>query len=146
MRTTGRVVPDENAIYRIMAGADGLIRSLGDNAPGTLVKRDEVLATFFTSELRTAEQTYVFALQTRDRAHGSSSDMTSYGVKESFRLADQHLRQESFRLTTLLQGNAWMVADEAPSEVAAGTPVRVHGWGHFDPVRLAVGGGASDGG
>lgn len=55
-------------------------------------------------------------------------------------------RQESFRLTTLLQGNAWMVADEAPSEVAAGTPVRVHGWGHFDPVRLAIGGGASDGG
>jgi Cu(I)/Ag(I) efflux system membrane fusion protein len=93
LRTTGRVVPDENAVYRILAGADGLIRSLGDNAPGTMVKRDQVLAAFFTSELRRTEQTYVFALQTQDRANSSS-----YGVKESFSLAEEHLRQESSRL------------------------------------------------
>ena len=66
LRTTGRVVPDENGVYRILAGADGQIRRLGDNAPGTMVKRDEVLAAFFTSELRRTVQTYVFALQTRD--------------------------------------------------------------------------------
>lgn len=53
-------------------------------------------------------------------------------------------RQESFRLTTLLQGNAWVVADEADAVVAAGTPVRVHGWGHFDPVRLEMASEASD--
>jgi Cu(I)/Ag(I) efflux system membrane fusion protein len=98
LHTTGRVVPDENATYRIVAGADGLIRSLGDNAPGTMVRRNEVLARFFTSDLRATEQTYVFALQTRDRGNDSSANMGTYGVKESFQLADQHLRQESSRL------------------------------------------------
>jgi len=55
-------------------------------------------------------------------------------------------RQESFRLTAMLQANAWIVADEADARVAAGTPVRVYGWGHLDPVRLDIAGQAADAG
>lgn len=47
--------------------------------------------------------------------------------------------QESFRLMSMLQANAWVVLDINDDEVArAGTPVQVQGWGHRDPVRLAA--------
>jgi molybdopterin molybdotransferase len=45
--------------------------------------------------------------------------------------------QESFRLMSMLQANAWVVLEGEGGVVAAGTPVRVQGWGHHDPVQLA---------
>ncbi|MEV5120169.1 gephyrin-like molybdotransferase Glp [Stenotrophomonas indicatrix] len=46
--------------------------------------------------------------------------------------------QESFRLKSMLQANAWVVLEGEGDLVAAGTPVRVHGWGHQDPLQLAT--------
>ena len=45
--------------------------------------------------------------------------------------------QESFRLMSMLQANAWVVLDGEGGLAPAGTPVRVQGWGHQDPVQLA---------
>ena len=45
--------------------------------------------------------------------------------------------QESFRLKSMLQANAWVVLEGEGGVAAAGTPVRVQGWGHQDPVQLA---------
>jgi len=41
IRTTGRVQVDDNRVYRLMAVTEGRVQSLGDNPPGTLVKKDE---------------------------------------------------------------------------------------------------------
>lgn len=46
--------------------------------------------------------------------------------------------QESFRLKSMLQANAWVVLESEGDLVAAGTPVRVQGWGHQDPLQLAT--------
>ena len=46
--------------------------------------------------------------------------------------------QESFRLKSMLQANAWVVLEGEGDLVAAGTPVRVQGWGHHDPLQLAT--------
>lgn len=46
--------------------------------------------------------------------------------------------QESFRLKTMLAANAWVVLEDEGDLVPAGTRVRVQGWGHRDPVQLAV--------
>lgn len=46
--------------------------------------------------------------------------------------------QESFRLKSMLQANAWVVLEGEGDLVAAGTPVRVQGWGHQDPLQLAT--------
>src|SRR5579871_4677057 len=59
LRTTGRIVPDDNRLYRIQAGFDGWVDSLADTPSGTLVKTDQVLATLYGPEIRTAELTYV---------------------------------------------------------------------------------------
>ena len=47
--------------------------------------------------------------------------------------------QESFRLKTTVQANAWVVvADDAGEQVAAGAYVQVYGWGHRDPLQVAT--------
>ncbi|MNS71952.1 Molybdopterin molybdenumtransferase [compost metagenome] len=45
--------------------------------------------------------------------------------------------QESFRLKSMLQANAWVVLEGEGDLATAGTPVRVQGWGHQDPLQLA---------
>ncbi|KRG77475.1 molybdopterin biosynthesis protein [Stenotrophomonas chelatiphaga] len=44
--------------------------------------------------------------------------------------------QESFRLKSSLQANAWAVLDEAGSHAPAGTQVQVMGWGHATPLQV----------
>ena len=62
IRTTGRVQVDENRLYRLTAATEGYVRWLGPNPAGTLVKKGEVLATFFSVELRGVESGYISAL------------------------------------------------------------------------------------
>ncbi|SBV37487.1 Molybdenum cofactor synthesis domain protein [uncultured Stenotrophomonas sp.] len=47
--------------------------------------------------------------------------------------------QESFRLMSMLQANAWAVLEGDADFAAAGSRVRVQGLGHHDPVRLMGG-------
>ena len=60
LRTTGRVEPDENRIYPIVAAVSGWIRNVESVATGDVVKKDEVLASFLPPEVefRSAQQSY----------------------------------------------------------------------------------------
>lgn len=49
--------------------------------------------------------------------------------------------QESFRLASTLQANAWAVLDGNGARLPAGSLVRVHGWGHADGLQLEPGTG-----
>lgn len=44
--------------------------------------------------------------------------------------------QESFRLASTLQANAWAVLEEGGEQAAAGSVVQVFGWGHAEPLQL----------
>ena len=59
LRILGRVAADETRIYRILAASDGWIVNAPDNPTGSLVKKDEVLATFFGPELATTLRQYI---------------------------------------------------------------------------------------
>ena len=61
-RATGRVEADENSVHILRAGANGWVTSLGKNPVGTVVKKDEVLATFFSNDYLRPQQAYLFAL------------------------------------------------------------------------------------
>jgi membrane fusion protein, copper/silver efflux system len=78
VRTTGRVEPDENRLYRLTAATEGWVRTLGNNAAGTTVKKGEVLATFFSLELRGLERGYIGALLV-----GQSGDVQQANLKIS---------------------------------------------------------------
>ena len=62
IRTVGRVAPDEKRVYRLVAGTDGWIRETYNNDTGTLVKKDERLASFYSPQFRAAQIAYLSLL------------------------------------------------------------------------------------
>jgi multidrug efflux pump subunit AcrA (membrane-fusion protein) len=54
LRALGRVVPDENRIYRINSATDGWIKKILPPTTDSLVEKDELLATFYTPEFFSA--------------------------------------------------------------------------------------------
>ena len=69
LRVPGRVAVDEQRSYRLIAAVDGWVRTLGPNPPGSFVRKDEVLATYYAQNLIGSAQTLVFAVQTNQQAN-----------------------------------------------------------------------------
>jgi len=59
LRILGRVAADETRIYRIIAAADGWIVDAFNNPTGSLVKKDEVLASVFIPESLIEQRNYI---------------------------------------------------------------------------------------
>jgi len=95
VRTTGRVSANENFVYKLMAGTDGWVQSLNDNPAGTVVKKDQLLATFYSREFRNAEQAYIGSLASIDRVKATRS------ADDSNRLSDSSVRINEEQLRTL---------------------------------------------
>jgi RND family efflux transporter MFP subunit len=62
LRTTGRVAADENAIYPLVSGVDARVREVGSPTAGTLVQKNQVLASLYAPELLANTQGYLIAL------------------------------------------------------------------------------------
>ena len=93
VRTTGRVAPDDNRVYRLMAGTDGWIVSLEDSPVGSLVKKNESLAKFYSREFRNAQQAYLGSLASIDRLKSTrDSDENSRVSDSSIRINEEQLR------------------------------------------------------
>jgi len=93
IRTTGRVEADDNRVYRLTAVTDGRVQSLGDNPPGTLVKKDEVLATFYSKEFRNAEQAYLGSLTSVERLRNTGREPDEKnGGDANLRINEEQLR------------------------------------------------------
>ena len=67
IRLLGRVAADGTRIYRVNASVDGWIKETSPKSVGTLVKKNEVLATFYSPQFLDAEQGYLYALGTVER-------------------------------------------------------------------------------
>ncbi len=72
LRLQGRVAPDELRTYVINATIDGWITGVGSNTTGSIVRKNEVLATFYSSEFLSAGQALIYALSSMDRSMGSA--------------------------------------------------------------------------
>ncbi len=62
MRILGRVSVDETRVYRLIAAVDGWIQEVPPVATGSLVAKNELLASFYSPEFLSAQQAYIFAL------------------------------------------------------------------------------------
>src|SRR4030095_1927280 len=73
LRTTGRVVADENRTYPIVAAISGWIRSVEGATTGDTVKKDQVLASFFApdAQFEMAQQSYYSSLEMVYRVGGT---------------------------------------------------------------------------
>jgi RND family efflux transporter MFP subunit len=66
VRTTGRVVADENRTFRLLAFTDGWIRNVFGARTGSHVQRGQLLATFYSRDVLTPQYAYFYALNALD--------------------------------------------------------------------------------
>lgn len=92
LRTTGRVAPNENAVYPLVAGVPGLVREVRSPTAGTLVRKNEVLASFYAPELLGAAQSFLAAVyaqagrddpQTNANLQRTADSLRNLGVSEA---------------------------------------------------------------
>jgi RND family efflux transporter MFP subunit len=93
IRTTGRIAPQDNRLYRIQAGFDGWVDMLTDTPPGTVVKRDQELATLYGPEVRTAELNYIGFMAGVERLRQGMAEGETKSLDDS-----KHVNEEQLRL------------------------------------------------
>jgi membrane fusion protein, copper/silver efflux system len=74
IRLLGKVAPDETRVYIINATVDGWITQVSQSTTGSLVKKDAVLASFYSPEFLAAEQALLFALNSQDRVRSTGHE------------------------------------------------------------------------
>jgi RND family efflux transporter MFP subunit len=80
LRLIGRVAPDEGRTYRVNTASDVWLRKVFPPTTGSVVKKHEPLAAYFTSGYLAAANAYLFALDTRKR-HQQSGDVSQAQVQ-----------------------------------------------------------------
>jgi Cu(I)/Ag(I) efflux system membrane fusion protein len=98
IRTTGRVEADQNRVHRLMAGAEGWVESVENNTTGTIVKKDELLATLYSRDFRNAEQAYLGSIASLDRLRGN------HDQEDPTRMSDANMRINEEQLRSLGMG------------------------------------------
>ena len=81
IRAVGRVAPDTQRVWRVVARAGGYVQELGVSAPGEVVKKGQVLMTLYSPELLTTQRELIDLLRMRDNspkgAHSAHADAQS---------------------------------------------------------------------
>jgi Cu(I)/Ag(I) efflux system membrane fusion protein len=98
IRTTGRVEANQTRLHRAMAGAEGWVESMENNTEGTLVKKDEVLATVYSRDFRNAERAYLGSVASVDRLP------VGHDPEETLRPSDANKRINEEQLRALGMG------------------------------------------
>ncbi len=81
IRAAGKVAPDTQRLWRVVARAGGYVQELGVSAPGEIVKKGQVLMTLYSPELLTTQRELIDLLRMRDSApkgpHSARADAQS---------------------------------------------------------------------
>ena len=72
IRVLGRVTPDEARVYRINAATDGWVKKILPVTTGSLVRKDDLLATFYAPEFFSAMRAFLYGLRSLDRFQKSA--------------------------------------------------------------------------
>jgi RND family efflux transporter MFP subunit len=74
LRVPGRVAPDETRVYRLNSATDGWVKTILPFTTGSLVREDELLATFFAPEFFSGIKAYLYGLRSLDRFAASRKE------------------------------------------------------------------------
>lgn len=91
LRTLGRVALDETRVFRVTVPVEGLVRHAGPIVSGSMVRKDELLATFYNRDFLTAQQTYLYALNTMDRYQDNESEDQLKLTRAQVRASEENL-------------------------------------------------------
>jgi Cu(I)/Ag(I) efflux system membrane fusion protein len=76
VRVVGRVVPEDTQIYRVNSGVDGLIQETYNDSVGTLVKKDQKLASLYSPEFLSVASGFLAATERVPGANGNDGNRT----------------------------------------------------------------------
>lgn len=76
IRAVGRVSPEDTRVYRINPGVDGFIRETFNDSVGTLVKKDQKLATYYSPDFLAVASGFLAATQGVAGAVGKDGNRT----------------------------------------------------------------------
>jgi Cu(I)/Ag(I) efflux system membrane fusion protein len=62
LRLLGRVAPDENRVFKIKAAVDGIVQEVYPSTTGSMVKKGQPLASYYSPDIYAAVQGYLIAL------------------------------------------------------------------------------------
>jgi len=99
IRLLGRVAPDEARIYKLNAGIDGFIQEVSAATTGSLVKKDQTLATFSSPMAAMTIQTFILNLGAEDRFKKSAMEGSVEG--QSLPSANANIQQRTQQLQNL---------------------------------------------
>jgi RND family efflux transporter MFP subunit len=76
VRLLGQVVPEDTRVYRINAGMEGFVRETFNDSVGTLVKKDQKLATYYGPESLSVASGFLAAVERVPGADGKDGSRT----------------------------------------------------------------------
>lgn len=79
IRLLGRVSADDTRVRRLLATVTGWVIHAPPFSTGSPVKKDQILASYYSSEFLSAAQALLAALNTRDRAQASPANPSTAG-------------------------------------------------------------------
>jgi Cu(I)/Ag(I) efflux system membrane fusion protein len=88
LRLFGKVAADETRIYRVTAAIDGWVRKSYPVSAGSLVRKDQLLATYYAPEFLGPQQAYIYAMGAMDRFQATGKetqgqiDQTNLNIKQ----------------------------------------------------------------
>src|SRR5262245_30143230 len=91
LRVLGRVALDETRIYPLASVTDGYLRKLGPIVTGSIVRKGDLLATYYNREFLNAQQTYLIALAAMDRVKDSAGEGQLKLNRDQIRAAEENL-------------------------------------------------------
>jgi len=96
LRVLGRVVPNENYIYRINSASDGWVKKILPITTGSLVKKNELLAILFSPDFYSAIKGYINGLKSLNRL-----EKTVKVSKEQLGVSGQNIENYLYALRNL---------------------------------------------
>ncbi len=76
LRVVGRVVPEDTRVYKVDSGMEGFVRETYNDSVGTLVKKDQKLATYYGPESLAVASGYLAATERVPGAVGHEGSRT----------------------------------------------------------------------
>ena len=76
---SGRIAPDENLVYRLLAGGEGWICEVGESTAGSLVLKDQIMATFYSGDFLT-RQSGILSSASLPVPHATACSATTCGA------------------------------------------------------------------
>ncbi len=81
LRVPGRIAVDDQRLYRIIAAADGWIVDLGQNTVGRFVKKDQLLATYYTKDLLYTERLFLLSIPANEPLPTATKDFSQASIR-----------------------------------------------------------------